>query len=341
MARWEASLCKIYGIRFAIIHCQVTYMSLALCCILCEFFRKENLRMKCPTCLKKDNLKKRGFYLRPSDQKKIQRYYCMSCRKWCSSQFWTHEYRLRKRDVSDLVFKLLGSGVSQRRIARMMRIKKEAVACRVLLFGRVSRIHIENYRNSRRDVKALVLDEMESFEHTKSKPITIPVLVEDKSRKILALAVGGIAASGNLAKISVKKYGKRKCERAQSLNLILSEVEPCLAKSGYIKSDMSSHYPRVIAKRLPQLKHRRYKGRKPKPSGLGELKLGGYDPLFSINHTFAMFRDNVKRLSRRTWCTTKRKERLEDLLYLYAVVHNWYLENQKIIPTLEEVFERK
>ena len=40
-------------------------------------------------------------------------------------------------------------------------------------------------------------------------------------------------------------------------------------------------------------------------SGQGELKKAGKDPLFCINHTFAMLRANINRLIRKTWCTTK------------------------------------
>ncbi|MGZ3656152.1 MAG: hypothetical protein ACXWR1_04035, partial [Bdellovibrionota bacterium] len=58
----------------------------------------------------------------------------------------------------------------------------------------------------------------------------------------------------------------------------------------------------------------------------GELKEGRYDPLFSINHTCAMFRANVNRLIRKTWCTTKSQERLRSHLILYANAHNNRLE---------------
>ena len=56
--------------------------------------------------------------------------------------------------------------------------------------------------------------------------------------------------------------------------------------------------------------------------GQGELKRGGFDPLFALNHTAAMYRDRIKRLSRRTWCTTKRADRLQLLVDLYAWHHN-------------------
>src|SRR5690606_19374474 len=60
--------------------------------------------------------------------------------------------------------------------------------------------------------------------------------------------------------------------------------------------------------------------------GQGEMKAGGFDPLFSLNHTCAMYRDNTKRLSRRSWCTTKRVDRLQCLLELYTVFHNEVIE---------------
>jgi len=45
------------------------------------------------------------------------------------------------------------------------------------------------------------------------------------------------------------------------------------------------------------------KGRRECVVGQGELKGGGFDPLFSLNHTCAMIRAHVSRLFRRTWNT--------------------------------------
>lgn len=64
--------------------------------------------------------------------------------------------------------------------------------------------------------------------------------------------------------------------------------------------------------------------------GQGELKRIGKDPIFSLNHTFAMLRANINRLVRRTWCTTKRQDRLRLHIALYAVRHNLDLIERKI-----------
>ena len=66
----------------------------------------------------------------------------------------------------------------------------------------------------------------------------------------------------------------------------------------------------------------RYNGQKNAAKAEGELKKLRFDPLFSLNHTCAMLRANINRLFRRTWCTTKKKERLEQHLAVYMDFHN-------------------
>jgi len=57
-------------------------------------------------------------------------------------------------------------------------------------------------------------------------------------------------------------------------------------------------------------------------AGQGELKKIGFDPLFSLNHTYAMMRANINRLFRRTWNTTKDPRKLRDHIDLYVWYHN-------------------
>jgi len=42
-----------------------------------------------------------------------------------------------------------------------------------------------------------------------------------------------------------------------------------------------------------------------------------FDPLFPLNQRCAMLRHDIKRLARRSWCTTKRPDRLETVLRIY------------------------
>ena len=285
--------------------------------------------MNCPKCHNRAD--KWGTYRRPKDQKRVQRYRCRECARSFSDQTFAHDYRLRLRHFNQTVFRLLCSGVSQRRIAFIVGTKPVAVSRRVVLFGTVAERNLATYRRARPKAKHVLIDEMESFEHTKCKPLTIPIAVEEKTRKILSLDVGQIAAKGRLAAVARARYGLRRCRRGRVLKSVFRQLQTCCVPDSHFKSDESVHYPSRVRFYFPRASHETFKGRRGCIVGQGELKAGGWDPLFSLNHTYAMFRDNLKTLSRRTWCTTKRPDRLRNLMHLYAWFHNLRLDTDRTV----------
>jgi len=86
---------------------------------------------------------------------------------------------------------------------------------------------------------------------------------------------------------------------------VLERLRGVVESNGFFGSDENPNYPRILAKVFPDCTHMRIKGGRGCITGQGELKKLRYDPLFSLNHTAAMFRANINRLFRRTWCTTK------------------------------------
>lgn len=137
--------------------------------------------------------------------------------------------------------------------------------------------------------------------------------------------MASMPAKGLLVQRSLLKYGKRKDERPQARKNLFKNLKPVLGEAAEIKSDMNPHYIKDIQKHFPKARHTVYKGRRGCVVGQGELKAGGYDPLFSLNHTAAMLRANVNRLFRRTWCTTKKAMGLECHIALYVWYHNFVL----------------
>lgn len=282
----------------------------------------------CPRCCATEAIVKKGVYIRRSDQRRVQRYLCRKCGRQFSDQCFAIDYRQRRRSINQVVFRLLCKGMSQRAVAFVVGVKPETVACRMVRFGQVARQHLAWQRLNNGQYGHILFDELESFEHTKCKPLTVPIAVT-AGRRVLALSVGQIAAKGHLAKIARKKYGQRHCERGRCLDELMVNLKPCTLATATITTDQSVHYPQRIKQAFPAATHLAYKGRRGCVVGQGELKEGGFDPLFSLNHTYAMFRDNLKRLTRRTWCTTKRPDRLELLMHLYAYFHNEVLDNPR------------
>jgi hypothetical protein len=165
-------------------------------------------------------------------------------------------------------------------------------------------------------------DDMETFEHTKCKPLSITLAVTYPERRILGVEVSTMPANGLLAALSRKKYGPRPDHRPQGRTRLFTRIKAWVAPGAQIKSDQNPHYPKDVKVHFPTSKHHRFKGRRGAIVGQGELKKIGFDPLFCLNHTCAMIRDNVNRLKRKTWATTKKPERLLAHLNLYAHFHN-------------------
>jgi hypothetical protein len=180
----------------------------------------------------------------------------------------------------------------------------------------------------------VVIDEMETLEHTKLKPLAIAVAVVEKSRFIISAQVSQMPAKGRLAARSRAKYGRRRDFRAQGLRRVLDSCRTALPLLKIIKSDECPRYPPLFREAFPEACLRPYKGRRGCVVGQGELKAGGFDPLFSLNHSCAMFRDNLKTLSRRTWCTPKRPDRLQALVDIYVSFHNQRLITRWAPPSV-------
>jgi hypothetical protein len=89
---------------------------------------------------------------------------------------------------------------------------------------------------------------METFEHTKCKPVSIPLAVEKQSRRTIAIEVASMPAKGKIARISRAKYGVRDDDRKEALTLVLQRVKTAAPGIKVIKSDMCPRYPNVVKK---------------------------------------------------------------------------------------------
>lgn len=177
--------------------------------------------------------------------------------------------------------------------------------------------------NSRFDkCKTVEFDDLETFEHTNCKPLSVILMTEFGTRRILGFRVAQMPCKGTLAALSRKKYGKRKDHRGPARKELFEELKDYIEADALIKSDENPHYTKDVKAHFPEAQHKVFKGRGARNGGQGELKKGGFDPLFTLNHTCAMWRANINRLVRKTWCTTKRPERLGYHIALYSLFHN-------------------
>ncbi len=263
-----------------------------------------------------------GKFYRRSDSTSVQRFRCLRCRSTFSRATFQSCYRQKKRQKNEMVRRLLVSGVSQRRCARILNLDRKTVV-RKFLFLALDAIFLLRRANLRRHKSRVIeFDDLETFESTKCKPLSVTLAVESRTRRILGVAVSRMPAKGRLAQKARQRYGVRVDERSVGRAALFGEIKDLIQEDAVIKSDSNPHYPADVKRHFPNAKHVTFLGKRGSLGGQGELKKVKFDPLFSLNHTCAMFRANINRLFRKTWCTTKRSDRLYAHLALYAQSHN-------------------
>ena len=212
-----------------------------------------------------------------------------------------------------------------RRIALVLGIHPITVARKLEFLAQQFRLKQDKMIENPHLISAIQFDELITIEHTKCKPLAVSMAVAEKSRKIIGFRVSQTPATGHLARISRKKYGYRPDCRLEGMNDLFKQLKSTLSPKISIKSDECPFYHGVVKRYFPQANYVQHHSHKSSVAGQGELKKVWKDPLFYINHTFAMLRANINRLVRKTWCTTKKVSRLIDHLTIYMWMHNMKL----------------
>ena len=293
-----------------------------------DFAFNKSMKIKCPKCKEeRPNISKNGFFFRKSDSKKIQKFICKTCNKQFSHATFSDCYFQKKRRLNHHIHFDLCSSTSLRRIALKYKISRTTVKRKVEFLAKRAKIKHETWLKDKK-FEVIEFDDLETYEHTKCKPISISVALESKTRKLIGFRVSSIGAKGKLAKAALKKYGKRENTSFENRHDLFKELTSYVRKNAVFKTDMHTQYPELVKTHFPEAEHRVYKSiraRKLSQGGQGELKTKKYDPIFSINQVFGMMRCNLKRLTRQTWCTTKKMKYLEMQLMIYFDFHNFFL----------------
>lgn len=227
------------------------------------------------------------------------------------------------------LFEHLASGVSQRRCAYLLKLNRKTIKRKFLFLGLKSLLILRKHNIKYPKSQVVEFDDLETFEHTKCKPLSVTLAVESRSRRILGFSVSSMPVKGRLSRQALLKYGHRSDERTQGRRLLLASLTGLISPKAIIKSDQNPHYPGDVKLFFREAEHIPLKGRRGAITGQGELKKVGFDPLFSLNHTYAKLRADVNRLIRKTWCTTKKAERLRYHIAITSLYHNLSLESRK------------
>ena len=270
-----------------------------------------------------------GFYFRTDDSRWVQRYWCYGCKRNCSDATGKRWFRAKKRRYHEALRKSFASLGGVRPLARDLKLDRKTIARKLVILGQEAeeRFRAANLRHEK--ARVIEFDDMETFEHTRYKPLSITLAVQRRTGRILGFEISSMAANGLLVE-KARKYGPRADTRRAGRNRLFRDLKDLVHEEAQIRSDSHPAYSRVVKRYFPKARHVTFLSRRGSNTGGGELKKGGYDPLFTLNNTCACLRMRITRLMRRAWYTTKRPDRLRAHLYLYSESHNRRKEEEHL-----------
>ena len=156
-----------------------------------------DVNTRCPRCAAPaSDIVRDGTYFRADDAKSIQRFKCKLCAKKFSAATSKPTYRQKKRRINQTVRFAFASNMCPRDIAELVGVNVKTIAARLIWQARRSREknrqYIEAYIQQYGPIKTVQFDDLITYEHTKCKPLTVPVAVIDGERLPLCFGVGSI-----------------------------------------------------------------------------------------------------------------------------------------------------
>ena len=275
---------------------------------------------QCPRCQSRC-INKKGYFTTKWNHQPVPRYLCHFCRRTFSSHTTRPTFGQHKPNLNEVIFGLYCSGTTQRRMARLLGINCKTVVRKFRFLALRARTFHESWlRTSAEKSECAQFDEMESFEHTRLKPLTLPFAVTPQGL-IIELQVASIPYKGKLAAIAYKKYGPRTNHRRAAVTKVLEAVREACGGKVSLLTDSHASYGRWIRNVLPDAKHQPVPPLdRPEPPRRANLQ----DPLFRVNHLAAKIRHDLSRMGRKVWVTTKKAVWLQAHLDLYIAFNNRY-----------------
>lgn len=252
----------------------------------------------------------------------------MACGRGFSSQSFRLDYRLRRPQLLPRLFELFVSKVTLRQASRILGAHLDTVAlhqrrlgehCRRLQLSLLQRPRIESIRS----INRIAFDELETFEGSRiCRPVTVAVTVDADTLFIYDLEVGTLpmrhSAKGK-SNLGVPEGPKRPSGSRRAVRAALRRTAAALPPGSPVIaiSDRKSSYPNAIRRAFGDgfRKHIRVSSK---------AQRSARNPLFPANLTFAMLRDGVSRLVRRSWAHSKHRGRLRIHLWIWTVWRNWH-----------------
>ena len=251
------------------------------------------------------------------------RFRCRGCGRTFSRQTFRHDYRDRRPECNEPLFRLLVSGVGLRQAGRQLHLAVSSVQQKFRKIGRTCRWLHRNLCRRLPEGRTFLLDEEETFAGASIDTVTMPVVMELESWFVVAITAGPIrrrAKKGTRRRAwqdtIERRQGRRRDRSKACVRLALGRMARCVPGGALtLRTDDKASY-RTLARALfgERVRHQTTPGtRERTPS----------NPLFPINTTLAMTRDNNGRLRRKSWLVSKKVRYLRLQMQIFTVYRDY------------------
>ena len=274
--------------------------------------------------------RKRGYYWRKCDGRTVRRFSCNACNHRFSAQTFKTDFRWRKPKLHFRLFDLFISKVTIRQMARITRVRRPTIERRLRCLGQTCKDFHAQVLGQLKDRGGICgiyqMDELETYEQNRRlSPVTMPVLIERSSYFVIHGEAATMAARGGLSSVWEKK--KKRLEKSRGVrqsgssnsvrNSLLRLMEIHSPNVGVqLQTDRKASY-RSIFRAIAKNQFRCHS------TTSSKAKRDKENLLFPINHTFAMMRDSISRLVRRTWAASKSRLRLDSHFWIWVAYRNY------------------
>ena len=258
----------------------------------------------CNHCRSKD-LRKRGSY--KSKTGAVQRFQCKACGKTQTKRTNSPTYRLKKQKLAKKIEAMYCERMSLRGIARVLKVDRKTVNKYFLRGAYKARsANLKNLEEKGIVTTYVQFDALETFEHTKKRPLGVYLSARAKTGELIAAKVHktdirALAMSQN----KIREWNAQTDKETALVDFLLetqkafNRVYTTLGCDGY----------RAQIKTAKEVC-----GNNVEVVTLGENK--------KIDLSIRKLRNDISRLSRKSLCSTKKAERLQNHLDLYIHYHN-------------------
>jgi hypothetical protein len=168
-----------------------------------------------------------GFFVRPSDQRRFQRFRCRHCKRRFSSRTFAADYWLRRRSLFPQVAQFCPEGPGLRQTARLLGISHSTVVRHLARAGRHSLLFHQELVRQRPIQEPLVVDGFETFEYSQYFPFHFNLAVGARTWFIHHFTDSPLRRKGVMTP-------KQKLRRAE-LEAMLGRPDPMAVEKGIVE----------------------------------------------------------------------------------------------------------